>query len=330
MSTPTVYSSTDTSAPTLTFNSQSTWISVLKACLVNGYGSKPGAGWSVAFEDVPSTSIVLKQGGGNHSYLQLSNPTSAPSITFLTAYSFRNMTSITEGLGQTPPKSVMNYWSFAAAGDYNSSATASWRVFADDKFFIIIVYAQNKAGLGLFPKTIYFFGDFTSNVSGDAYNTILNGYSLHGSSDTGAVCVISNQESFPFSNNFSNTYSAGLSLAGPFYQMSDMPTFSSLVFADHRAIQGQNIIGQGALQYPDAATNKAGLSPILIMENFQGSQTTRGTLNGIFAPLFSTTVPDGTIITGTGDLGGHSFMCINNRTLDAFYPQLFIQTDEWP
>ena len=44
----TVYRSTDAGAPLLT-NSNGSLIAVLKACLVDGYGSKASAGWTAPF-----------------------------------------------------------------------------------------------------------------------------------------------------------------------------------------------------------------------------------------------------------------------------------------
>ena len=44
----TLYRSTDDDAPALTKSNLSL---ILKACLVTGYGSKPGAGWTMPHED---------------------------------------------------------------------------------------------------------------------------------------------------------------------------------------------------------------------------------------------------------------------------------------
>lgn len=56
----TVYSSEDAGAPQIVNTTPSEWINVYRKCLVDGYGSKPGAGWSVQFEDANSHKIVFK------------------------------------------------------------------------------------------------------------------------------------------------------------------------------------------------------------------------------------------------------------------------------
>jgi hypothetical protein len=59
MTAPTVYKSTDASAPTLD-GQVGSLITVLKACLVNGYGAKSAAGWTIAEEDSPNHKIIFR------------------------------------------------------------------------------------------------------------------------------------------------------------------------------------------------------------------------------------------------------------------------------
>lgn len=57
-----IYSSLDTGAPALSGDFYARLRTILKACLVDGYGSKPGAGWSVS-HDVPG-GFSLSNGDG--------------------------------------------------------------------------------------------------------------------------------------------------------------------------------------------------------------------------------------------------------------------------
>ena len=59
MAAPIVYKSTDSGAPTLN-GTKGTLITVLKACLVNGYGAKAGAGWTIALEDAANYKIIFR------------------------------------------------------------------------------------------------------------------------------------------------------------------------------------------------------------------------------------------------------------------------------
>lgn len=65
----TVYRSTDTGAPTFPAlgaqNQPGFFMDLLKACLVDGYGSKPAAGWSVDYEDTTAGKRRLALSNGN-------------------------------------------------------------------------------------------------------------------------------------------------------------------------------------------------------------------------------------------------------------------------
>lgn len=59
MSDPVVYKSTDPSAPTLTRTAGS-WVNVLRKVLVDGYGSKPAAGWSMSTISTNQQNAIFK------------------------------------------------------------------------------------------------------------------------------------------------------------------------------------------------------------------------------------------------------------------------------
>lgn len=65
----TIYRSTDTGAPSLppfgNYNSAGFVIDLLKACLVDGYGSKIGAGWTVDYEDTTAEKRRIAFSNGN-------------------------------------------------------------------------------------------------------------------------------------------------------------------------------------------------------------------------------------------------------------------------
>lgn len=56
----TVYRWDDAGAPQLTNGKPSEIIDILKKCLVEGYGTKAGAGWSIAFENAPIFKIAFR------------------------------------------------------------------------------------------------------------------------------------------------------------------------------------------------------------------------------------------------------------------------------
>lgn len=58
--TPTVYRWDDAGAPSIGTRKPSEIINILKKCLIDGYGSKPGAGWTAPFQDAAANSIVFR------------------------------------------------------------------------------------------------------------------------------------------------------------------------------------------------------------------------------------------------------------------------------
>lgn len=69
----TVFSSEDAGAPQLENGKPSSVINILKKCLVEGYGSNTGLGWTVAFEDVAAFKIAFRNStsDGSGGYFQL-------------------------------------------------------------------------------------------------------------------------------------------------------------------------------------------------------------------------------------------------------------------
>ncbi|WP_345883561.1 hypothetical protein [Shewanella algae] len=69
----TLFMSTDAGAPQIVNGDLNDLIAILKACLVDGYGTKDALGWSVAFEDAPNSKIAFRNStvDGSGGYVQL-------------------------------------------------------------------------------------------------------------------------------------------------------------------------------------------------------------------------------------------------------------------
>ena len=87
----TLYRSTDDDAPALT---QSNLSLILKACLVTGYGSKPGAGWTMPYEDAAASKRVFApaKSGELDSYLRVADQTGVSRVA-----AYRQMSDIDNG-----------------------------------------------------------------------------------------------------------------------------------------------------------------------------------------------------------------------------------------
>ena len=120
-----VYSSADVGAPVLNMSSGSL-VAVLDACLVNGYGSKPGSGWAKSFAD-STLRAAYKQGvGGNGHYFYLDDSAGASAR----CRGYEAMTDINTGTGPFPTAVQVS------GGDYlhkhdGAAGTRPWFLVAD-------------------------------------------------------------------------------------------------------------------------------------------------------------------------------------------------------
>ena len=178
----TVYRSTDASAPLLT-NSNGSLIAVLRACLVDGYGSKPPAGWTAPFTG--TNLIAFKEGtGGNNRYLRVyDGGTDASSHRVANVRAYETMTAVSTGTGPCPTPGQVSgngaTMSYFQAG--RSTPHASWVVVATPSFFHLVV----EQGDGNSCPEYMAFGKFISDLAGDTFNEVLLAGSQPGAGWTG-------------------------------------------------------------------------------------------------------------------------------------------------
>lgn len=120
----TVFSASDAGAPTLTADIGSLK-TLLKACLVTGYGSKQGLGWQMAFESTDKNSAAFKSADPTASgfYFKIDNSTTGTAK--LSAY--QTMTDISTG---TKPLVVDQTYDLAAS---------NWMLVGHSKAFILLL-----------------------------------------------------------------------------------------------------------------------------------------------------------------------------------------------
>lgn len=131
---PIIYKSLDANAPQLTIDA-GTLKTVLKACLVTGYGSKAGAGWEIVWEDAVANKIAIRS----------KNPTSIKSVlliddsqdTYATVTAYNGWDSATNtGTGKFADGKFVKQW--------NMGFTPFYTVIASDKFFYLFIQAKDN------------------------------------------------------------------------------------------------------------------------------------------------------------------------------------------
>jgi len=163
----TIYQSTDGSAPVLTGVSGSL-ITVLDAVLVNGYGSKPAAGWTHPFAGSSTKQVYLSGGSASMYYRVDDTGGLAQGGREAGLRGYGSMSDVDTGTDPFP--------SVAQKADgcqiyksENASATAvPWLIAADNRTMIFFAWL---AGVGRWQPE--YIGEIESFKSGDTHNAVI-------------------------------------------------------------------------------------------------------------------------------------------------------------
>lgn len=162
----TVYKWDDVGAPQIVDGKPSEYMNVLKKCLVDGYGAKTPAGWSVAQEDAITPYLALRNNtasGGSGGVFEMSLVTddAAGSKIEITAFAdFINRDSKSRGV----QKSRVDRYS---SGDY---LLKNWIVFATSKAFILWItmpFRTTHPSHGTYEHVSIWCGDVASFYNND-------------------------------------------------------------------------------------------------------------------------------------------------------------------
>lgn len=176
----TVYYSTDASAPSLT-GSAGSLIAVLDACLVNGYGAKPAAGWTKAFAGTNLASY--RTGTGNQYYLAVDDTGVAFGTNFVRLQGFTSMSAVTTGQGQWPLQFQLTAQSGAIVMQKSTttdSTVRAWVLVASGSgvYFLPEIAATVGAWVGTTNvgsgNGQFFFGDIVSYKPNDLYLSLIH------------------------------------------------------------------------------------------------------------------------------------------------------------
>ena len=306
----TIYSSSDSGAPTLNGLTGSL-LSVLDACLVNGYGTKIAAGWT---KPLPNTSSYgcYKQGTGSLFYLFAYDAGSGSAAgTEAQMSGWDSITSIVNGsvTGNNPfptyGQLTIGPGTGSASGAviYRKSiapnATArTWIVFADSSSLYMFSISGDSGG----TYTGFSFGDFYSLRSGsvDTSRCLIIGRSVISSS------TITSDKLDVLSTSNPMTATAGHFAAHTFSGASGSITLSK---------HGDGIKGGasgslcGVIQYLNSVDNGLYISPVWIVETAIAS--VRGRMRGFYHLCHPTSsFTDGQVFSGSGDFPNRTFRVI--------------------
>jgi len=305
MPTTRVYRSTDAGAPTLIGskpqNQSYGLINLLTACLVNGYGALPAAGWTRPYYDATidtdSPAGAFRQAAGNQMYCRIYDDASGDAAQIANIRGFETMSDIDTGTGPFPDNvSEPTFWYTLSFHD-GSGLARPWKVIADDRTAYVFIDLANT-----FTYHSFGFGDTYSYVASDGYRTGLFGGSdgFVSSSGFGELTALLSSKSRAHVMARNYLGAAGAVNVG--------------IHGDVIKQTGTPLIGR--LPYPHPPDNKIWLSPIYIHETAQPS--IRGKLRGLWQWLHPTgAIADGDVFSGTGALAGKTFLIIKDLVTAA-------------
>lgn len=159
---PTIYKSTDPSAPVMN-GSAGSLIAVLKACLVDGYGAKPAAGWSFVDVHAATYKALFTQGNATGRVnKKLYVEDSAASVGSAIAWGCTDCTI------SSSPVFTDNFWanSLTYSGnitkaDQENGGASAWMVIADSRALILLTKRSEWVGRGW---AFTFVGDLVSGM----------------------------------------------------------------------------------------------------------------------------------------------------------------------
>ncbi len=172
MAAPTIYKYDDSNAPVMR-GQREALIEVLTACLVDGYGSKQGAGWTRPFINADGTKAAFRNDptAGSGLFLQVDGTYGGVNQNALMGYEM--MTDVDNGSFPFIAESR-----YIMSSQWGNTTPIPWLLIADHRFFILFIWTTFTTTSidGQAPAAgICFFGDGISVHASDPYFCMLFG-----------------------------------------------------------------------------------------------------------------------------------------------------------
>lgn len=304
----TVYSSTDASAPTITGVAGSL-TTALDAILVNGYGAKAAAGWSIAYT-ATNRRVYLQGAGSSGCYFRVRDDAGgtggAKEAIIYGAEAMSDVNTVVSGRFPAVAQSALTDNGQIIRKSATADATArAWVAFADSRTIYLFVITGDTVNVYFNA----FFGDSYSLVSSDTFRAVI-----------GARSVENNVATTGFSDIASYSTSLYNMVAGStaaYRQRNFSGVGGSTAIARCGGPWGtvsgaQQLSGQGGLGYPNGANGGLLLDRAKMVDFTTGSVSTYvGWFRGLWIPAHAgSNFVDGDLFSGTGDLAGRSFRVV--------------------
>jgi hypothetical protein len=303
----TVYKSIDVDAPILN-GTVGSFITVLDACLVNGYGTKAAAGWTKEYSGTNLAayrmSTVYPATG---MYLQVDDTTADRSY----FAGFVQMSDVNTGVNKFPDisQSIFSQGLIFKKSSTSDATARPWVIIASNRFVYVFcgsnttIFNQRISSDGLLM-----FGDIVSVNPFDRYNCMIWG------TPTFNANTFSNMSNGSFRAFNSSDSDPGLFLARDFTGIGSSAYVNKLRDAPHNISSGLtyatfNTQIPSPPGFPDPVTGKMNLFSIHILEN--SNQGIRGQIPGLYEPYGSVPFDSYEIMNGDGEFSGKQFIVVS-------------------
>ncbi len=296
-SVPKFFKSTDTSAPQLTGQTGSI-LAILQACLIGtsgvAYGSGGSAksavgGWTNPFTNTSTKGVFqnsLSAGGVGSYHRILDDGSGAAGFkeAFLTSY--QSMSTIDVGTNVTPPTATLaNGWAVVKSNTADSTSRP-WFLVADEVTCYFWIAPNEPSGTTV--RSLYCFGDFSSDVPGDTYRYVNVGKPAYNSS-----IATTGFNSFVIGSNPAVSTANGCAI-GADYNL----TGNAIIAAGYSFNGGSNPGYTAGVASPAPGTGLNLVTPGWLYTNTAGP-CFRGRFRGLYVPMNNITsvITSGTAMT---------------------------------
>lgn len=322
----TVYKSTDGSAPTLT-GAVGSLTTLLDAVLVNGYGAKSAAGWTIGQTTTNKRQYV--QGSGSTGFSLWVDDTAVTTAKEARCSGYQTMSATTPtGTGQFPTSGQSTIGTGMLAIRKSTTADAAarvWMIVADATVFYL--WTETGDATGPTAAFSFMFGDIFTYGPSDTSNCLIIGRQIENTAAPGSSSTI--YEGFPNLSRHDNTTILSGTLNGHYMAASFTNVGGSVAVGKHTdqtkmGFNSSNVAGLlmgflgnwsasqnnatnvNTFNYPNGPDQGLYMAPCWIHHG----GNVRGYLKGIWCPLQHLPLTHGDTFSGTGNLSGKSFQAI--------------------
>lgn len=333
-----LYRSTDGSAPSLTGQTGSL-VALLDAILVNGYGTQPAAGWTIAYTGTSKRDY--KQGSGSNGFYLDVDDSGPGGGSFREARlrGYEAMTALATGTNAFPTTGQSSFGVICRKSTTADSTARAWYCIADATCFYLFVDTGDYTGPSYSMAVA--FGDIFSYKSGDTYNTVCIG--RNGENTNSMTNEALNIVTWPTANilqatltgHYIDRHWTGVGGSQAFAKVTHVLAAGGTGVVNGAASNPTNngfgIAGMGdqwgLIPYPNGPDSALELAPVWVTH--QG--TVRGYLKGLWAPCHKQPCGHGDTFSGTGNMAGKSFIALNmayslGGTWNQYGGQVIVET----